>query len=213
MGVGLDTNEANNLGYPSIIDDLVSQGLISAGVYSLWLDDLEASTGTILFGGYDSSHYSGELATLPLLAVDGVTSQFVVELTSIGITDSTGSTTLTDSSFDYAGLMDSGTTYIHVPTDIYTPLATYFGANSDRTIDCSIANVEGSLDFGFPGVTISVPFSELVVPFSADGVCVFGLEADDSEPFAIFGDTFLRSAYVVYDLDDLELGLAQTVFA
>lgn len=86
--------------------------------------------------------------------------------------------------------------------------------------------------------TITVPADELVldefdqseipddVPFNK--TCLFGIQnigdTDDesgggggpeggssqtSSVYAIFGDTFLRSAYVVYDLDNLQVGLAQ----
>jgi len=40
MGVCFDTNEATTSIYPNIIDDMVSQNLISGHFYSLWLDDL-----------------------------------------------------------------------------------------------------------------------------------------------------------------------------
>jgi hypothetical protein len=77
------------------------------------------------------------------------------------------------------------------------------------TVDCGIQSLEGSVDYGFPGVTISVPFSELALPNSGGSVCTFGFYPDTAN---FFGDTFLRSAYVVYDLDNKEIGLAQTVF-
>jgi hypothetical protein len=88
----------------------------------------------------------------------------------------------------------------------------------------------GTLDYQFAGPTgpvISVPFSELAVPlldFQKDNpvpvtddaghpICRLGLSAPSTpdEPL-LFGDTFLRSAYVVYDLDNLQIGIAQTLF-
>jgi hypothetical protein len=75
------------------------------------------------------------------------------------------------------------------------------------TVDCGIASREGSVDYGFPGVTISVPFSELALSVTGESYCTFGLSPASGN---IFGDTFLRSAYVVYDLDKKEIGLAQS---
>lgn len=43
MGLGFDTLEATSSTYPSIMDDMVSQGLIDSLSYSLWLDDLRKS--------------------------------------------------------------------------------------------------------------------------------------------------------------------------
>jgi hypothetical protein len=88
----------------------------------------------------------------------------------------------------------------------------------------------GTLDYQFAGPTgpvISVPFSELAVPLidfqganpvpitdnEGHPICRLGLSAPSTpdEPL-LFGDTFLRSAYVVYDLDSLQIGIAQTLF-
>src|SRR5271154_3562475 len=54
MGIGYDTGESPDANsdtdlppvYPNLIDDMVSQGLIPTKAYSLYLDDLEASTGS-----------------------------------------------------------------------------------------------------------------------------------------------------------------------
>ena len=43
MGLGFDTIEETSSKYPSIMDDMVSQGLIDDAFYSLWLDDLRKS--------------------------------------------------------------------------------------------------------------------------------------------------------------------------
>jgi elongation factor G len=41
--------------------------------------------------------------------------------------------------------------------------------------------------------------------------CAFGIQNSSSDPF-LLGDTFLRSAYVVYDLVNNQIGMAQTDF-
>jgi hypothetical protein len=46
MGLGFDTLEQTSSQYPSIMDDMVSQGLISSPFYSLWLDDLRKPKST-----------------------------------------------------------------------------------------------------------------------------------------------------------------------
>ena len=54
MGIGFDLDEAAETVYPNIIDDMVSQGLIATKAYSLYLDDYDSPTGSIIFGGVDS---------------------------------------------------------------------------------------------------------------------------------------------------------------
>lgn len=133
---------------------------------------------------------------------------------SLSITDSLGTTTLdTSTALPQSALLDSGTAAIRVPASIYSPVATYFNVNiSDNTIDCDVANLEGSVDFAFDGVSISVPFSEVAFPADSSGICNFVfLEVADGDD-VILGDPFLRSAYVYYDLDNYVCGLAQTVF-
>lgn len=95
-------------------------------------------------------------------------------------------------------------------------------------VPCSLAASTDVLSFGFGGnggPTIKVSFSEFVTPvYNEDGsqptfrngrgpVCTWGLlpSGDASQPI-LLGDTFLRSAYVVYDLANNQIGMAQTNF-
>ena len=176
---------------------------------------LEASTGTILFGGYDSSKYTGNLATLPIIPnANGVYDALEVTLSSVALTDDSGTTTYTADGFSESVLLDSGTSLASVPSDVFSSLIQYFdlqpaGSGSSRyLVNCDIGSSQGSLDFGFDGVTIQVPFSELALPNGGSSSCYFGLTSGGST----LGDTFLRSAYVVYDLGNKQISLAQTVF-
>ena len=215
MGVGFRKNEATTNVYPNIIDAMYNQGTIGAHQYSLWLDDLSDSSGSIMFGGYDTSY---TITNVPIVAdSDGVYRSFGVDWQSLSATDSSGSTATFSSSSNIApqAILDSGTTMMLVPTDLYNSLASYFNVQqqtvngySYSTVDCGI---QGSLDFGFDGVTISVSFSEVAVPIDSTGYCQFGFSSNSD--IVLLGDTFLRSAYVVYDLDNYQIGLAQTVFS
>lgn len=117
---------------------------------------------------------------------------------------------------------------------IYT---SYYDSTGLALVDCAL-DLEFTFTFNGTA-TITVPADELVldelyqdsvpseVPFTK--TCLFGIQSmGESEEesggtggpegsgssisdydFAILGDTFLRSAYVVYDMDNLEIGLAQ----
>lgn len=149
---------------------------------------------------------------------DGVYRSFGVEWTSLSITDQTGTTTYTPAGFEEVTILDSGTTVTRIDPTIFNALNSYFNAvsNTDSngnvyyTVDCGLASSEGTVDYGFPGATISVPFSELALSVNGESYCLFGFLPDTTN---LFGDTFLRSAYVVYQLDQKEIGLAQTVFS
>lgn len=217
MGVGYDTNEAAQTVYPSIIDQMVDQKLINIKAYSLWLNDLYSSTGSILFGGVDSDKYTGSLTSVPVLkdADSGAITSFTVALTSISATGSAGNTThLTNSTFAEAVILDSGTTLTYLPDDLVATILGLVGAVDDSQnsgnvyIDC---NAKGTtFSYGFGGSddpVIKVDISELLfslsgfysgdLPFAS--TCTFGIVPGGTGPF-LLGDTFLRSAYVVYDL-------------
>ena len=82
------------------------------------------------------------------------------------------------------------------------------------------------MDYGFggsKGPVISVKYSEIAIPLhNEDGTqlaftdgsyaCAFGMFPVGNAQQILFGDTFLRSAYVVYDLDSKQIALAPTVF-
>jgi hypothetical protein len=171
-----------------------------------------------MFGGYDSSKLCSDLATVPMIPdTDGVYRSFAVPWTSLSITDKTGTTTYTTTTFEEPTILDTGTAVTRIDPAVFNILYQYFDAANSTdsngvvtyTVDCGIASVQGSVDYGFPGVKVSVPFSELALPLPGENFCAFGFIPDTLN---LFGDTFLRSAYVVYDLDQKEVGLAQTCF-
>lgn len=119
MGVGFDNDEAvcrtipcNS--YPSVIDQLVTQKKINSKAYSLWLNDLDANTGSILFGGVDTDKYMGNLIALPIQidSETGVIDSFTIAWTAFSITTKQGTQSYplsSSSSSAQAAILDSGT--------------------------------------------------------------------------------------------------------
>jgi len=63
LGIGYQINEvqvgrAGKAAYNNLPAQMVADGLIQSNAYSLWLNDLDASTGSILFGGVDTAQYT-----------------------------------------------------------------------------------------------------------------------------------------------------------
>jgi len=236
VGIAYSNSEANvDTGngtiYPNLVDSLVAQGIITTQAYSLWLDDVEAATGSLLFGGIDTAKYQGTLSSLKIYpeARDSVVRSFAVALTSVSVTSPSGSDTLTTSDFAVAAILDSGTSLTYLPDEVAQVVFEEFGASFSRnlgyTIPCDVGNVQGTLNFGFGGSNgpvIKVPISELVFPLTdkngnpvtyrnGQQACGLGLDRAGNGP-VLLGDTFLRSAYVVYDLHNNRIGIAQTDF-
>ncbi|OAA75553.1 candidapepsin-4 precursor [Akanthomyces lecanii RCEF 1005] len=257
MGLGMSVGVAAKKEYPTIIDNLVSQGYIDTAAFSLYLDSVTESHGTFLFGGVDTKKYIGDLATLPLVAddihgSDNVTS-YAVDLTGFSVDG------VSLPSLKTKAILDTGATLVLLPGRVVTPIYTKLGVVSvtgiaTPFIDCSGSTKKDGKDnlaktkfnFEFNGKTISVPLKEMIVNSFDDHqdifkspllksqfkdfgkVCMFGIaNADDyktqepdplgssggssNEPeYALLGDTFLRSAYVVYDLARQEVAIAQS---
>ena len=212
--------------YPNILDQMVTQGIIQRRAYSLWLNDVESGAGSILFGGIDSTKYEGSLIALPIQEASdtpGNISEFNVALTSVSFTDPSGTKVLSADGMSVAALLDSGTTATYLPNDVFTALANGLGALSLSGTDaiivpCSLATSNATIDYGFGGQggpRISVPLSGLVgqqiIPpadFSdPSGACSIDLGPPQSANI-ILGDSFLRSAYVVYDIENNLVALA-----
>jgi hypothetical protein len=221
LGIGYTINEVqvNRFGldeYPNLPQKLKDDGTISSNAYSLWLNDLDAFTGSILFGGVDTDKFHGSLATLPILQEQGTYAEFIIALTDMGIGDN--KTSLFANS-NIPVLLDSGSSLMYLPDNVATALYQRFNARYDSRqqaafVDCDLANQDGTLDFGFSGVTISVPYNELVITAAISRgvpVCILGI-GPAGNSVSVLGDTFLRSAYVVYDLSNNEISLAQTNF-
>ena len=75
MGIGYKAGESISASiaageggqlYPNVINVLKDQGHINQLAYSLWLNDLDSLTGSVLFGGVDTAKYHGELIALPV---------------------------------------------------------------------------------------------------------------------------------------------------
>ncbi|OQV00954.1 hypothetical protein CLAIMM_06384 [Cladophialophora immunda] len=136
MGIGLAGLEASEVQYPEFLDDLKSQGLIDRRSYSIYLDDLEAGSGFILFGDVDASKYSGDLVTLPMVPYTDSAPRLQVEWTYLSATDGAGTTTaLTQAAFSYPVAMDTGYTTSVLPVELFNELATYFGVTTDNAGD------------------------------------------------------------------------------
>ncbi|KAI1212442.1 acid protease [Annulohypoxylon truncatum] len=227
LGIGYAVNEvqvgrAGKASYENLPMKMKSAGQIQRNAYSLWLNDLDANTGSILFGGVDTAQYTGSLQTLPIQANNGVYSEFLITLTSLSV----GNTTIADNQA-LAVLLDSGSSLTYLPDDMVEDIyeavdAQYDSSTGAAYVPCSLAQQTATMDFVFSAPTISVDMNELVLdlvtangqrPTFSNGVtaCLFGISPAGTGT-NVLGDTFLRSAYVVYDLDNNEISLAKTNF-
>ncbi|KAL0937359.1 aspartic endopeptidase [Colletotrichum truncatum] len=234
MGLGFTKNVATRRSYPTILDNMVSQKVIGRKAFSLWLNDLTSSEGTLLFGGIDTEKFIGSLTTLPLVNDyhSGQMTSYSVAMTGVSVeSPDEKKLELATNTFNASTVLDSGSTVCLLPDSLTKQIwAKYdvFDAGYGF-VDCKWRGPLGAdhfVDFQFDGVKIRVPLEEMVLdnlgpimdeiggllPFT--NPCMFGIQSGatfdvTSSRFALLGDTFLRSAYVVYDETNHLVGIAQ----
>ena len=208
LGLGYKTNVASvgTLGstYDNLPVILASTGLISTPAYSLWLNDLDANTGSVLFGGVDTEKYNGDLQSLPIIKENNVYREFVIALT--GLTAAGQQILATDDAIPV--LLDSGSSLTYLPPDYAQSIFTIFNAEYDSdaglaAVSCDLMNSNEILEFSFSGVKIQVPLNELVLVESirrGQRVCVFGTYSSTSKEglrqFLHYFSPFTQSLYL-----------------
>lgn len=222
IGYASATYAAANLGkeYANLPKALVKSGAIKSPAYSLWLNKFDG-TGSLLFGGVNKAKYQGELQTVPIVPVHGRYYSLAIALTDISLKGTDGTKSYT-TRLPLSVSLDTGGPLIALPKELVDPIYKEVGASPSTTdsfpyIPCDMSKADYNVTFSFSSATVTIPLRELIfddkyaAPGIPDGACIFGLTY--SEPGVnIMGDPFLRGAYVVYDLANNEISLANTDF-
>ena len=199
------------------------------------------ATGTILFGGIDTSKYTDQLVTIDLVpqevssnngdTSESVVYQFVVPVTGVSAKINDTTTSYLDAAHSTDVLLDTGSSAWTVPTDLFNSLAQPFASAFDDNgnLPCSHQNDDVTLTIEFAGQkNITVPVRSLIVPIydpetnlqyttqDGQGLCTFMLSPDtsndlESQGSLTLGDAVLRSMYVVFDLDNAQVSIAQAI--
>ncbi|KAE9366455.1 acid protease [Stipitochalara longipes BDJ] len=206
-------------GYPNIIDNLATQGITQSRAFSLDLRGVDSSSGAIIFGGIDTTKYTGALEKRPIIPAAQSPDQYDrywIYLSSVGITppgNTSQTLPLPSNPSGQPVFLDSGETLNRLPTSIVKAILPYFpsavldsAGSGVYKVDCSAGAQNGTVDFGFGNTTINVPYHEFIWQ-AGPNLCALGVVADDSTP--LLGDSFLRAAYVVYDQDNQNVHVAK----
>lgn len=240
FGVGYPSNEASDsqdeqgpeFEYDNFPIRLAKAGVINTPAYSLYLDSLQATTGTLLFGAVDTSKFADELALLPFIKDspgDPGPKEFQVTLNSIDFGDSNALNVAR------LALLDAGTTLTILPSTTFLTLFNSLGLYN--TEDGPVASQsqldkwksEGSaITYTFQGKKVNVPLTQLFIADTdgegnqryvtlADGSQEAAYswlvgDAQSDEGQSVLGDSFLRSVYVAYDLQNNQVGLGQVKY-
>lgn len=119
-------------------------------------------------------------------------------------------------------LLDTGTSLTYLPPSIVEQIASAFKATFDQDVGMYVVhqndlnnNPLQGMNFQFQNQIIYMPKSELFWPlswFSLEPSPYYAmtiLASDNSMGYEILGDSFLRNAYIIYDLDEKEIHIGQ----
>lgn len=220
IGYAANTYAATHLRkeYANLPEALVKSGAIKSTAYSLWLNKFDG-TGNLLFGGVNKARYQGELQTVPIIPVyDDKYYSLAIALTDISVKTTKDTKDFT-TGLPLAVTLDNGSPFIVLPKEVVDPIYKEVGGGYSSTvgaayIPCDMYTADYNVTFSFSGAKVTIPISNLIWDNTAyDGfpkdTCIFGI-AYGEPGVSLMGDTFLRSAYVVYDLANNEISLANT---
>jgi len=204
IGYGKDVNTR----YNNFIDELADQGVTKTKAFGVALGSKTEDGGVITFGGVDKGKFKGQLASLPIIspddAPDGV-ARYWVNLDSISHTSSSGKNKKWDDT-SMAVFLDTGATLTLLPPSVVETIANDLGSDGQDdggfySLDCSIVNEAGTVDFAFDGVTIKVPYKEIVREFGgSDRTCYLGITPSDTTPFSVTRSCVLRMSSSISNL-------------
>jgi len=176
----------------------------------------------VLFGGVDTAKYTGSLQKLPVQQEQGVFAEFLITMTGLSLDGKVIGKNLAQ-----AVLLDTGSSLTYLPDSITEAIyqqvnAQYASNDGVAYVPCSLGKNDTTMDFTFSSPTIKVPMNELVIKVTSksgrqlaftDGTpaCLFGI-APAGSGASVLGDTFIRSSYLVYDMANNEISIAQTNF-
>ncbi|XP_058383375.1 pepsin II-2/3-like [Diceros bicornis minor] len=201
------------LAYPSIsasdatpvFDNIWDQGLISEDLFSVYLSSDDESGSVVIFGGIDSSYYTGSLHWVPVseegywqITVDSIT------MNGESIACSGGC----------QAIVDTGTSLLVGPTSAIDNIQSDIGAKEDLlgegVISCSAIYSLPDIVFTINGVEFPLPASAYIL--EEDETCISGFEGMDLDTSSgelwVLGDVFIRQYYTVFDRANNQVGLA-----
>ncbi|KAM4795757.1 cathepsin E [Rhinophrynus dorsalis] len=206
------------LAYPSlavgdctpVFDNMMDQNLVEMPMFSVYMsrDPNSAVGGELIFGGFDTSRFSGQLNWVP------VTTQgyWQIQLDNIQVAGE-----VVFCSGGCQAIVDTGTSMITGPPSDILQLQSAIGATAadgGYGVDCSTLSEMPIVTFTINGVGYTLTPEQYMLQEGQD-YCGSGFQGLDIKPPAgplwILGDVFIGQYYSVFDRGNNRVGLAPVV--
>jgi hypothetical protein len=210
--VDLTNHTVSNTKYvPTFMDNLYKQGSISTEILGVsfqpeFSGDANDTNGELTIGGSDSSKYHGSITY-----VDAVAPYWGVD--NAGFTY--GSTPLSSNG---SGIVDTGTTLIYLPTDVFNAFRTAAGAmkNSTQGLPTFSSMPTENFEFNLGPTTYALTPDQYLIPeaqytnLGLPSGFYYGWFSDggNSGVNTIIGQKFMENYYAVFDTTHSRIGFA-----
>lgn len=206
--------------YANLPQKLFESGVTKSPAYSLYLNEQNSDSGSILFGAVDHSKYTGKLQVYDI----SHSQHYGIPLKGLS-TDSAANNILDK---PMTAILDSGTTLSYFPDSVTKNVLNLlkaqrsFALNNKYYADCNVTD-HLTLDFGknqiqVPNYQFLQPIEQFVNPLMAQvmfprNTCFVGFDVvPEGMDFILLGDNTIRSAYIVYDPQNKQIAVAQAKF-
>jgi len=197
LGLGWDHISVDGVKTP--FHQLVDSGELAKPEFAFYLGN--NADGTLVMGGTDPNHYTGDFSYVPLKKED----YWRIALDDVKLAGKSMSTTKT-------AILDSGTSLLAGPKAEVDKIAAAVGATplvkAEYKIDCNKAAPD--LTFTLAGKDYTFTKAEYTI--NSGSVCLFAMMGIDipapNGPLWILGDVFMRKYYTVFDWGNKQLGFA-----
>merc|ERR1712232_34196 len=203
LGLAYQSISADNV--PTFFDNAVKQNGIDS-VFSFYLDSQSGSNSSVLtFGGYDTSYFSGTI-TYHQLFLD-VGDYYMIQWDGVSV----GTTTIDPQcgTLGCRAIVDTGTSFIIGPNRVISEILSDLNVNSN----CNGVDSLPDITFTIGNNNYAIPSSIYVIRETnllGNTVCEPALAGTVGSEW-IWGDTFIRAWYSVFDHGSLRVGFARSI--
>ncbi|AEY99229.1 FAGR407Cp [Eremothecium gossypii FDAG1] len=205
---GLGHRELAKGGQVPPIYNMMERGQLKDPMFGIFLPKNLAhiNEGEIIFGGYDSTKFTGSLEWLPITKKGF----WEVEFNSI----STGESTVQGEGL--GAILDTGSSLTLLPTEIFDKfngaLEAALGSKTGGRVSCSARETAPEIVFELGGKKFAITGNEYIMPAGSECMVTIRPQASGAQSnVVILGTPFLRKFYSVYDLGSDRVGLAEAI--
>ncbi|KAM3872252.1 pepsin A-like [Diretmus argenteus] len=202
LGLAFQSLAADNV--VPVFDNMVKQNAVSQPFFSVYLSGNVEKGSEVIFGGVDSSHYTGQVTWIPLTSE----TYWQIKMDSVIVNGQTVAC-----SGGCQAIIDTGTSLIVGPNSDINNLNSRVGASTNNygqaIVDCRNIQSMPEVTFTLNGHAFTIPATAYT--FKNSYGCNTGFGHGAFGQLWILGDVFIREYYTIFHTQAKQIGLMKSV--